>query len=58
MTHDHMHVCDDLEAAVQKASALCRRDHIVLLSPAASSYDHFKNFEERGAVFTDLVNRL
>ena len=28
---------------------------ICLLSPAASSYDMFKNFEERGRVFKDLV---
>lgn len=28
---------------------------ICLLSPAASSYDMFKNFEERGCVFKDLV---
>ncbi len=26
-----------------------------ILSPAAASYDQFKNFEERGKVFTDLV---
>lgn len=28
---------------------------ICLLSPAASSYDMFKNFEERGAVFKSLI---
>lgn len=28
---------------------------ICLLSPAASSYDQFKNFEERGRVFSQLV---
>ncbi len=29
----------------------------VLLSPAAASYDMFKNFEERGKVFMELVNQ-
>ncbi|MBR2760319.1 MAG: UDP-N-acetylmuramoyl-L-alanine--D-glutamate ligase [Solobacterium sp.] len=56
--HDNMHVCDDLEAAVKLAARLCRKGHIVLLSPAASSYDHFKNFEERGEVFGRLVEQL
>lgn len=28
-----------------------------LLSPAASSYDQFKNFEERGRLFKSLVNK-
>lgn len=58
MIHDHMHVCEDLKEALALGSSLCRKDHIVLLSPAASSYDHFKNFEERGAVFADLVKQL
>ena len=32
-----------------------QRGNICLLSPAASSYDMFKNFEERGAFFQKLV---
>ena len=31
---------------------------IVILSPASASFDLFKNFEERGNVFKDMVNAL
>ena len=30
----------------------------VVLTPASASFDQFKNFEERGRVFKDLVNAL
>ncbi|MDR1973383.1 MAG: UDP-N-acetylmuramoyl-L-alanine--D-glutamate ligase [Bacteroidales bacterium] len=33
------------------------RGNACLLSPAAASYDQFRNFEERGSVFTDLVRQ-
>ena len=58
MVHDHMHEAEDLEDALKTAKTLCRKGHIVLLSPAASSYEHFKNFEHRGAVFEELVKQL
>lgn len=31
---------------------------VVVLSPASTSFDMFKNFEERGKTFKELVNRL
>lgn len=46
---------EDLEQAVALAKKETRQGCTCLLSPAASSYDHFKNFEERGTIFQKLV---
>ena len=47
---------ENLKEAVKLGMSLVQPHHILLLSPAASSYDHFKNFEERGDVFRRLVS--
>jgi len=46
---------DNLTIACDKALEVTRKGKICLLSPAAASYDQFKNFEERGRVFKKLV---
>jgi len=53
-----IHRCEDFNEAVQKASELAVDGDIVLLSPACTSFDRFKNFEERGNTFKDIINRL
>ena len=50
-----LHQVEDLEEAVKLAKKLTRPHHACVLSPAASSYDHFKNFEHRGDVFRKLA---
>ena len=45
----------DLEAAVNKAYEITDPGRGCVLSPAAASYGYFKNFEERGQVFEELV---
>ncbi|MBI5420224.1 MAG: UDP-N-acetylmuramoyl-L-alanine--D-glutamate ligase [Deltaproteobacteria bacterium] len=49
---------DSLEAAVRKAAELARSGDVVILSPACSSFDMFRNFEERGEAFRKAVREL
>jgi UDP-N-acetylmuramoylalanine--D-glutamate ligase len=48
----------DLEHALAHAHADAEPGDIVLLSPAAASFDQFESFEERGDTFRRLVERL
>jgi UDP-N-acetylmuramoylalanine--D-glutamate ligase len=53
---DHPHaVCGTLEAAVDAALADALPGEVLLLSPAAASFDQFPNFEARGAAFRALL---
>jgi len=51
-------LCEDFENAVCTASESAKNGDIVLLSPACTSFDRFKNFEHRGEKFKEIVNRL
>ncbi len=48
----------DLKSAVEKAFALSQPEDIILFSPACASFDMFKNFEDRGQKFKDIVNSI
>ena len=50
------YLVNNLEEAVKRAKEVTKKDTICLLSPAAASYGFFKNFEERGNTFQDLVS--
>ena len=47
-----------LEEAVRLAYETARGGDVVLLSPACSSYDMFRDYKERGEVFKEAVRRL
>ena len=48
----------DLETAVRMAAERAKPGDVVLLAPACSSFDQFENFEHRGRVFKELVEKL
>jgi UDP-N-acetylmuramoylalanine--D-glutamate ligase len=48
----------DLPTAVTHAFRDAERGEVVLLSPACASYDQFRDFEERGDRFRELVEAL
>ncbi|MDA0750456.1 MAG: UDP-N-acetylmuramoyl-L-alanine--D-glutamate ligase [Verrucomicrobia bacterium] len=50
--------CDDLVQAVTEAARKALPSDVVLLSPACSSLDMFRNYEHRGEVFRKVVNQL
>jgi UDP-N-acetylmuramoylalanine--D-glutamate ligase len=47
-----------LAAAADDAAASPAREPVVLLSPAAASFDQFRDFEQRGDVFRELATKL
>ncbi len=53
--------CENLEKAVNMAFKLAaenKEEDVILLSPACSSLDQWKNFEERGKAFCNYVKNL
>ena len=49
---------ETLENALRKANAVAQPGDVVLLAPACASFDQFKNYEERGQVFKEIVRGL
>jgi UDP-N-acetylmuramoylalanine--D-glutamate ligase len=50
--------CADLDEAVGRAFAWARPDGVVLLSPAAPSFGHFRDYRDRGDHFASAMRAL
>lgn len=51
-------IVDSIEDAVVQATKEAQQGDVVLLAPAAASWDMFASFEERGRIFKEAVHRL
>ena len=50
--------CKEFPQVVEVAKKVAKPGQVVLFSPASASFDLFKNFEQRGQVFKELVNSI
>jgi len=56
--YNNIYKCDSLRECVNICYYLSKKEDVILLSPACASYDHFKNYEERGCVFKKIVKEI
>ena len=54
---ENCYIVENMEEAVSVAKKVTQKGKVCLLSPAAASYGFFKNFEERGNKFKELVRK-
>ena len=54
-SNKNIYTVETIDEAVEIADKVTKKDHICLLSPAASSYNKFKNFEEKGNYYKNVI---
>lgn len=57
LKEEKTHIVETLQEAVDIAKKCTTKGRICLLSPAAASYGFFKNFEEKGNLYKELVKK-
>ena len=55
LTSKTKYMAKDLKESVETAKKITKKGGACVLSPAAASYTHFKNFEDRGEQFCEFV---
>lgn len=55
---DVIRTCDNMEDCVRKAYSYAIPGEVVLLAPACSSFDLFKNYKDRGDQFRERVKEI
>ncbi|WP_019892909.1 UDP-N-acetylmuramoyl-L-alanine--D-glutamate ligase [Allobaculum stercoricanis] len=50
-------ICHTMECALNRALEQAKEGEVILLCPATSSFDQFKNYEVRGQIFKELVKK-
>ena len=58
LRHEIAEQTETMEQAMRLIAPRVKPGDMVLLSPACASLDQFKNFEQRGDVFTRLAKEL
>jgi UDP-N-acetylmuramoylalanine--D-glutamate ligase len=51
-------ICETMERAVARAAEEAEAGEVVLLAPAAASFDQYPNFEKRGEDFSARVRAI
>ena len=57
-TNPEMIDVEEFDDAIRTAAARAKEGDVVILSPASTSFDRFRNFEERGDRFKKVVMEL
>lgn len=58
LTNTPYEVCTTMKVAVEKAAAEAQAGEVVLLAPAAASFDQYSDFEKRGEDFIHCVSNV